>query len=80
MRKVIGYTSDWNHFSELRIVQQNISGLGYKKEYIKKHKLEKTKKPHCSNMINGVINFYEPLEVKQEGNVEAVCLLSRKDK
>ena len=68
MREVIGYTSDWNPFSELRIVQQNISGLGYKKEYIKKQKLEKTKKPHCSNMINGVINFYEPLEVKQEGN------------
>lgn len=68
MREVIGYTSDWNPFSKLRIVQQNISGLGYNKEYIKKHKLEKTKKPHCSNRINGVINFYEPLEVKQEGN------------
>lgn len=68
MREVIGYTSDWNPFSELRIVQQNISELGYKKEYIKKQKLEKTKKPRYINMLNGVINFYEPIEVKQEGN------------
>lgn len=68
MGEAIRYIPNWNSFSELRIIQQNISGLGYKKEYIKKHKLEKTKKPHWSNMINGVINFYEPIEVKQEDN------------
>lgn len=59
--------SEWKPFSELKTVQQSISELGYKKEYIEKHKLEETKIFHCCNTITGVINFFEPLEVKKEG-------------
>lgn len=68
MEATSDYVSDWKSFFELRKVQKNISGLGYKKEYIKKHNLGEIKKPHCSNMINGVVNFFEPIEVKKNGD------------
>lgn len=64
----IRHTSEWKPFSELRPVQQNISSLGYNKEYIEEHKLNETKIFHCSNLITGVMNYFEPLEVKVEGN------------
>lgn len=35
----IRHTSEWKLFSELRPVQQNISSLGYNKEYIEEHKM-----------------------------------------
>lgn len=68
VNKKARYKSEWKPFSELRTVQQDISELGYKKEYIEEHKLEETKIFHCGNMINGVMSFFEPLEVKAEGS------------
>ena len=67
MGKAIRYTSEWKPFSELRKVQKNISGLGYKKEYVEEHKLEETK-IFKWGIAGGVTNFSEPLEVKEEGN------------
>ncbi len=64
----IRHTSEWKSFSELRPIQENISGLGYNKEYIEEHKLNETKIFHCSNLITGVMNYFEPLEVMVEGN------------
>ncbi len=64
----IRHTSEWKPFSELRPIQENISGLGYNKEYIEEHKLNETKIFHCSNLITGVMNYFEPLEVMVEGN------------
>lgn len=68
MSKVIEHKSEWKPFSDLRTVQHNISKLGYKKQYIDKYKLEETKIPYCRNICTGVINFFEPLEVKKEDN------------
>ena len=64
-----GYTSEWRSISELRPVAQDLSDYGYKKEYIEAHKLDETKIFHWSNMITGVMNFFEPLEVKSEGGI-----------
>ena len=47
----------------MRSVQQNISNFGYNKIYIKEHKLNKTKISHGSNLITGVTNYFEPIEV-----------------
>ncbi len=66
--KKIRHTSEWKPFSDLRSVQQKISGLGYKKEYIEKHNLNETKIFHWSNSITGVMNYFEPLEVMAEGD------------
>lgn len=64
----IRHTSEGKPFSELRPVQQNISSLGYNKEYLEEHKLNETKIFHWSNLIIGVMNYFEPLEVMVEGN------------
>lgn len=57
-------TSDWEIFSELKPVHQDISEMGYKKEYIEKYNLSETKFFHWSNSVTGVVCYYEPLEVK----------------
>ena len=59
----IRHTSEWKSFSELIPIQENISGLGYNKEYIEEHKLNETKIFHCSDLIAGVMNYFEPLEI-----------------
>lgn len=64
----IRHTTEWLPFSTLRKIENNISSLGYKKEYIQEHGLEEIKHYHCSNMITGVMNFFEPLEVKADGD------------
>lgn len=66
--KKIRHTSEWKSFSELRPVQHDISNLGYKKEYIAEHELEEIKIFHWSDMVEGIMNFFEPLEVKAEGS------------
>ena len=64
------YISDWKPISELRLVQRPISNWGYRKEYIDRNRLNETKRPYWSNSITGVINFFEPIEVKMEnGNI-----------
>lgn len=50
-------------------IQTNISELGYRKEYIEKHKLNETKSFHWGSSISGVECYFEPLEVKIEGGV-----------
>lgn len=57
---------DWKSFSELREVEYDISNLGYKKEYIEKRRLKEKKRSRWENMTTGIINFFEPLEVKAE--------------
>lgn len=64
----IRHTSEWKPFSELRSVQRNISGLGYNKDYIEEHDLNETKIFHWSNMVTGVMCYFEPLEVRTDGN------------
>lgn len=61
-------TSDWKKFSELRPVHQDISEMGYKKEYIEKYNLNESKIFHWSNSVTGVMCYYEPLEVTLEGD------------
>lgn len=66
--KKIKFTSEWRPFSELRLIPQNISSLGYKKEYIEEHNLKATKIYHWGNLITGVTCYFEPLEIKADGN------------
>ena len=61
-------TSEWRPFSELRAVENNISGLGYNKVYIEEHGLNETKIFNWSDMVTGVMCYFEPLEVKAEGS------------
>lgn len=58
--------SEWRPISELRAIEQDISSLGYVKEYIKANKLRKKKTPRVSSS-SGQVDFLEPLEVKEEG-------------
>lgn len=45
-------------------IGSNISHFpSYNKIYIKEHKLNKTKISHGSNLITGVTNYFEPIEV-----------------
>lgn len=60
--------SDWKTFSELRPIHQDISELGYKKEYIEKNNLSEIKYFNWSNSVTGVVCYYEPLEVMAEGD------------
>lgn len=62
------HISEWKPVSELRPVEKNISYLGYKKEFIQSHRLEETKRSHCSSSAE-VINFFEPIEVKSENGI-----------
>lgn len=41
-KKKTRYTSKWRPFSELRLVQNDISCLGYNKQYIEEHGLRKS--------------------------------------
>ena len=63
-KEVIRETSEWRPFSDLNLVQRNISGLGYNKDYIEEHGLNDTKIFHCTNMVTGVMCYFEPLEVQ----------------
>lgn len=67
-KKKTRYTSKWRPFSELRLVQSDISCLGYNKKYIEEHGLSEMESFYGGNMITGVECYYEPLEVKTEGN------------
>ena len=60
--------SEWRQFSELTAIDKDISGLGYKREYIEEHQLKEAKTLLGSGTVSGVINFDEPLEVKAEGD------------
>ncbi len=61
-----GVISEWRPVSELRKIEQNISGFGYIKEFIDEHRLHERKSPHCSNVITGQVDFFEPIEVKED--------------
>lgn len=67
-KKKTRYTSKWRPFSELRLVQSDISCLGYNKKYIEEHGLSEMESFYGGNMITGVECYYEPFEVKTEGN------------
>lgn len=43
--------SMWKPVSELRLIDKDISELGYSKKYIEKNRLLETKLSHGSNMI-----------------------------
>lgn len=60
------FTSEWMLISELKPVEIDISDFGYKKEYIEEHGLNETKVFHWSNSTTGVMNYFEPLEVKSK--------------
>lgn len=62
------HISEWQPFSDLRPIQYNISDLGYNKKYIEEHRLEEIKIFHWCNTAKGIMNFCEPLEVKEENN------------
>ena len=59
-----GYTSEWKPISELRPVERDISDFGYKKEYIEAHGLNETKVSHWSSSFTGIVNYFEPIEVR----------------
>lgn len=66
----IGYEkkiTEWKPISGLRPIEKNISGFGYNKEFIDANNLRDKKFSHETNCITGQVNFYEPLEVKEEG-------------
>ena len=62
------HISEWKPVSELRPVGKDISYLGYTKEYIQINRLKETKRYHCASST-GVINFFEPIEVKSEKGI-----------
>jgi len=68
-KDLITTISEWRPVSELKQVGENISAFGYVKEYIDEHRLQDKKQRHCSNEITGLVDFFEPLEVKRNGNV-----------
>lgn len=61
------YVSEWKSLSELRHIPNDISEFGYKKEYIEEHHLKEIKVFHWET-YTGAACFYEPIEVKEEGN------------
>ena len=61
------FVSEWKPFSELKRIPDDISELGYRREYIDEHKLEETKVFHWGS-AEGAVCFYEPIEVKKEGD------------
>ncbi len=63
--KKIRYVSEWKPFSELKHIQKNISSLGYRKEYVEEHNLEKMRIFNWSSQHS--ICFFEPLEVTADG-------------
>ena len=64
----IKHTSEWRPISELRHVQSDISLLGYNKEFIEEHGLNETKSFHWGSMSTGVMCYFEPLEVRANGD------------
>ena len=60
------FESKWRSITNLRTVEKNISGFGYSKEYAKDNKLHRKKSPRSSDSKTGLVNFDEPLEVKEE--------------
>lgn len=61
------YVSEWKPVSELTPVEKDISEYGYSKEYIEKNDLEAQKGFYRSSGITGRVSFYEPLELKTDG-------------
>lgn len=59
--------ADWTPISYLRQIETDIAGFGYSKDFIEKNGLLERRSPHGSNMITGQINFFESLEVKEDG-------------
>ena len=59
--------SEWRPVSELRMIEENISEFGYSKKFIDENGLNGRKSPHCSNGLSGRVNFFEPIEVKEDG-------------
>ncbi len=60
---------EWRPVSELRQVEENISSFGYVKEFIDEHKLHEKKSPHVTNGITGQVNFFEPIELKENSSI-----------
>ena len=60
------HLSEWRPISELRQIDNDISSLGYNKEFIDSHHLSGKKFTHASNLIAGATNYFEPIEVKEK--------------
>jgi len=56
----------WRPIDQLKKISRDISELGYYKDFIEKNGLKEKKSPYTSNRMTGVINFFEPIEVKEE--------------
>lgn len=70
MRKeIIPIITEWQTISELKQINEDISSFGYFKEYIEVHRLKDQKQYHCFNAITGQVDFFEPLEVKEEDGI-----------
>lgn len=61
--------SGWRPISELKQIEQNISEFGYSKEFIDKTRMYDKKTSCESDMMTGRINFFEPIEVREDGGV-----------
>lgn len=59
--------TDWLPFSRLRQIETDISEFGYCKEFIEKNRLYEKKEWHREHSMTGVVNFFEEMEVKEEG-------------
>ncbi|MGB4609238.1 MAG: hypothetical protein WBH77_01280 [Saccharofermentanales bacterium] len=58
------YRNDWKSVLGLKQIETDISNFGYSKEFIEKNSLLK-KKSQRSDDHDGIVNFFEPIEVKQ---------------
>lgn len=61
--------SEWRPVSELKQIEENISGFAYSKKFIDENSLCDKKSLHVGNMMTGRINFFEPIEVREDGGV-----------
>lgn len=57
---------DWKPVTELKQIEEDISSFGYTKKYIDEYRLHDMKSPHGTNGITGQVDFFEPLEVKEQ--------------
>lgn len=65
--------SVWRPVSELKQIEENISGFGYSKEFIDKNRLHDKKNLYMRNLVSGQVAFFEPIKVREDGGVVYYC-------